>query len=333
MAALAAACRRAERGLIVAGPVGPWALAPGGDAGPAVAELQDAVAALARTTGFPVLADATSQLRFGVELPGRVDAGEALLRAPAFAAAHGPDLVIQLGAPPVSSTWPRYLARHPGAPRWVLTRDGWPDPENAAEAILHGDLALTARAVARALQTLVAGAGRPPAGTARDPWADAWTGADAAARAVAAALAADGARDAGDPEARGAPLTEAAVARAVARAVPAGGRLVVGNSLPIRTLDAFAFEGADVHVLHQRGANGIDGLVAGAAGVARATGRPTALLLGDQSLLHDLGGLACCRRPSGCRSPSWWSTTMAGGSSSSCRSPPAPRPPPPSAPT
>ncbi len=284
VAALAAACRRAERGLIVAGPVGPWALAPGGDAGPAVAELQEAAAALARATGFPLLADATSQLRFGVEIPGRVDAAEALLRAPGFSAAHGPDLVIQLGAPPVSSTWSRYLARHPGASRWVLTRAGWPDPENTAEAVLHGDLALTARAVARALETMGLAAG--PEG---DPWARAWAEAGAAARAVAGALAAD------DPDtATAGPLTEAAVARATARAVPAGGRLVVGNSLPIRTLDAFAFEGEAIQVLHQRGANGIDGLVAGAAGVARATGRPTALLLGDQSLLHDLGGLACC---------------------------------------
>jgi 2-succinyl-5-enolpyruvyl-6-hydroxy-3-cyclohexene-1-carboxylate synthase len=42
--------------------------------------------------------------------------------------------------------------------------------------------------------------------------------------------------------------------------------------------------------LHQRGAAGIDGLVAGASGAA-SFGAPTVLLLGDVSLLHDLHGL------------------------------------------
>ena len=41
--------------------------------------------------------------------------------------------------------------------------------------------------------------------------------------------------------------------------------------------------------------SGIDGLVAGAAGVARGTGRPTALLLGDVSMLHDAGSLLLAR--------------------------------------
>ena len=45
-------------------------------------------------------------------------------------------------------------------------------------------------------------------------------------------------------------------------------------------------------MLHQRGAAGIDGLVAGAAGARSVVAAPIALLLGDIALLHDAGGLA-----------------------------------------
>src|SRR3546814_15926849 len=40
-----------------------------------------------------------------------------------------------------------------------------------------------------------------------------------------------------------------------------------------------------------RGANGIDGVVSTAVGVAVASGAPTALLIGDVAFLHDSNGL------------------------------------------
>jgi len=77
--------------------------------------------------------------------------------------------------------------------------------------------------------------------------------------------------------------------------LPDGAHWVLGNSLPIRDVDAYVTAAAKVRVLSQRGANGIDGLVSGAAGSALAIQAPTLLLLGDVSLLHDVGGLAFAR--------------------------------------
>src|SRR5690606_6160898 len=77
---------------------------------------------------------------------------------------------------------------------------------------------------------------------------------------------------------------------------PPGSEFVLGNSLPLRGADAFAGARlAGIRTLVQRGANGIDGLVSKAAGVAARSNVATTLLLGDVSLAHDAGGLALAR--------------------------------------
>ncbi len=73
----------------------------------------------------------------------------------------------------------------------------------------------------------------------------------------------------------------------VAPVVATGARIFVGNSMPVRDLDRFADHIPDVHA--NRGASGIDGTMATAAGVAR---RPTIAVIGDVSAQHDLGSLA-----------------------------------------
>jgi 2-succinyl-5-enolpyruvyl-6-hydroxy-3-cyclohexene-1-carboxylate synthase len=92
--------------------------------------------------------------------------------------------------------------------------------------------------------------------------------------------------------ARDAVMSEGAAVKSVVESLPDGAVLVLGNSLPIRDVDAYVTRAARVRVVSQRGANGIDGLVSGAIGSAIGSGAPTLLLLGDVSLLHDLGGLA-----------------------------------------
>ncbi len=67
--------------------------------------------------------------------------------------------------------------------------------------------------------------------------------------------------------------------------------LFIGNSLIIRLIDMYTTI-PHICVYANRGASGIDGLIATAAGVQRANARPLLCLLGDTSTLYDLNSLA-----------------------------------------
>ncbi|WP_425244274.1 2-succinyl-5-enolpyruvyl-6-hydroxy-3-cyclohexene-1-carboxylic-acid synthase [Vibrio gelatinilyticus] len=76
--------------------------------------------------------------------------------------------------------------------------------------------------------------------------------------------------------------------------LPSDISLFLGNSLIVRLTDMFvSLKQRDVYT--NRGASGIDGLVATAYGVHIATERSLALYLGDTSLLYDLNSLALFR--------------------------------------
>jgi 2-succinyl-5-enolpyruvyl-6-hydroxy-3-cyclohexene-1-carboxylate synthase len=67
--------------------------------------------------------------------------------------------------------------------------------------------------------------------------------------------------------------------------------------MPIRDIEEFAGVRPDApRVLSNRGANGIDGTVSSAFGVASGAQGPVVLLVGDVALAHDIGGLLSARR-------------------------------------
>ncbi len=266
---LVAALRQTERGLIVCGPapLAQQALAP-------------TIRELGQRTGFPVLAETASQVRLrpAADRDPVMAAGSWLLGSPDWKTTHGPELVVQVGPAPTAAGWEPFLAQHLGRyHHWVLTPFGWQDPQSSATRLLVADLAATLTALLEALP--------PSTATTQSAWTRSWQQADAAWAALLAA------------ELTGDALTEGAVAHEVVAGLPSASLLVLGNSLPIRQVDRFANgRGIDAGVLCQRGASGIDGVLSGAAGAASAAGRPTLLLIGDISLLHDLSGFWCVRQ-------------------------------------
>lgn len=219
---------------------------------------------LAERAGWPVIAEPLSNAR----RDGRALTHAAQLTAvPAFAASHRPDLVLRVGRTGLS----RGVAALLGAdvPQLLIDRHGsWLDPHRAVAELVVADPTRVCAAVAAALAA--------PAGSA---WLDGWRAADAAAAAAIAGIL-----DEGDAP------NEPRAARDVGAAVPDGGSLVIGSSMPIRDLDAYLRPRRGLRILGNRGASGIDGFVSTALGVALAGEGPTVALCGDLTLLHDANG-------------------------------------------
>jgi 2-succinyl-5-enolpyruvyl-6-hydroxy-3-cyclohexene-1-carboxylate synthase len=244
-------------------------------------ELREPLAHLARVSGFPILADPTSQLRCGPHDRSHVIAAyDLMLRDERFARSVVPDLVLRFGAMPTSKPLRTWLADSGASEIVIDPLGGWNEPSNRAAAILRADPTELASGWAARLEQEPRGA---PA---------AWIAAEAAAQAVLEAEL-DGTDAAADT---GSALSEPALHRAFGQAHNDGDLVYTASSMPIRDQEAFlAATDADVLFLSNRGANGIDGLISSGIGAAHASGRPTTIISGDLGLLHDLGGLAALR--------------------------------------
>jgi len=91
-------------------------------------------------------------------------------------------------------------------------------------------------------------------------------------------------------------LNEASLAHHIERLLPNNGTLFLGNSLFVRLVDALTKlpEGYPIHT--NRGASGIDGLVATVAGIGIGSNQPVVALVGDTSALYDLNSLALFKK-------------------------------------
>lgn len=269
---LADACAGARRGLLVCGTELPWR-APS-------LEQVFRVSELAR---FSMVAEAGSQLRSGCPpYPSSAalalaDAHDLLLSVPEFAARAKPDVVLQIGSAPLAASLERLVDA--SAELHVVAGQGWPDPSQKARSLLIGNLEASLSGLTSALGRR--GDAPPAIRQARDEYRAFWSQANQLAW-----LAVEEGLTHFLPA-----FNEAQVLRDTLFGIPRGGLLAVGNSLSIRQIDSFCPARPEPYaVWTQRGANGIDGLVAGAVGMA-ALGRPTTLILGDVSLRHDQGAL------------------------------------------
>ena len=243
--------------------------------------LAEPLVRLAAAARYPILAEPTSQLRLGPHDRSRVVSSyDSIARSAPDELAPG--LIVRVGDMPTSKPLRQWLARVDGLRQIVIEPDGeWREPTRRAETLVRADPGPLAARLAQ----LLAERGREQEDAAEE-FSSAWTAAD---RGVRAAV---GSEVAGLDE-----LSEPGAWLALAAALNDGDSVLAASSMPVRDLEAFLPPAPErVRFLANRGANGIDGLVSTAAGIAAAGDGRTWAVLGDLALAHDLGGLAAARR-------------------------------------
>lgn len=227
----------------------------------------------AGSLGAPVLAEPTSQLRSGPhDRAGVISTYDAISRPapPALA----PDLILRFGEMPTSKALRNWLGSLDELKQVVVDPlYSWNEPTRTADLIVRADPETLIHLIEDRIEVRT-----------EVRYRDTWLEAD---RIEASARQPDGASEvirAGD------------VHRAIARLNADGDLVYTASSMAIRDQEAnLPASPTDVLYLANRGANGIDGLVASGAGAAAASGRPTVIITGDLGFQHDLGSLALVR--------------------------------------
>ncbi|NIR44399.1 MAG: 2-succinyl-5-enolpyruvyl-6-hydroxy-3-cyclohexene-1-carboxylic-acid synthase [Gemmatimonadetes bacterium] len=256
VAETATALAEARRGLLVCG-AAPWSE-------------RDAVRELADALGWPWVTDVRSQLRFGNAAPAHLPHLDRLFGGQPER--WEPDVVLQVGGSITSKRLRTFLDRGDAEHHVLIDpRPGRVDPGHRATRRIEGPLGSWCRALAAAL---------PDRGNVRLD--EELSGLHARIEAAMdEAIDADGG------------LSEPWVTRWLTQHMSAEHGLFLSSSLPIRDADDYgALNGPPLRVAANRGASGIDGVIATAAGFAAGIGGPCTLLIGDLAALHDLNALA-----------------------------------------
>jgi 2-succinyl-5-enolpyruvyl-6-hydroxy-3-cyclohexene-1-carboxylate synthase len=261
-----------DRGVIIAG------LAQPEDA----QKYCQAIAYLSQTFQFPVLAEALSPVRNYAQLnPYLISTYDLILRDRQLADKLTPDLVIQIGELPTSKELRNWLDSD-RLERWVI------DPSYENFDPLHTQTINIRASVEQIVSEIfsdrqnptVLSTGHFPLGTKITHYLKHWCELETQTRqAIDRTLASTET------------LYEGKAAWLLSQHLPAATPLFIANSMSVRYVEFF-WKPGDKKIIpyFSRGANGIDGTLSTALGVAHRD-RPAVLLTGDLALLHDTNGL------------------------------------------
>ena len=222
------------------------------------------VLTLAKKLGWPVFADARSDLRLCDE--NILVAFDPILRSENFASSHFPEVVLRVGEPAASKVTAQWIIRSNTTIVQMQETEMVIDPDHASSLTMVGNVSSVASVLAEMVTSPVQG------------WLSDWTTSETAAQKAIDAWTTDH-------------WSEPTNARTVTSSMAEGCNLLVSSSMPIRDVEWFGSVTPHVQVYSNRGTNGIDGVISTGVGIALGSGVATTILIGDVACLHDTNGL------------------------------------------
>ena len=247
---------KARRGVIIAG---------------AVSGTDDsrAISKFAEKLGWPLIPDIRSGLRLKPGADVIIQMADQILLSDKFRRAVAPDVIVHLGGRITSKRIQQFISQ--SSADYVLIHDQSTrmDPDHRVTCRITATLP----AILNRLATDKRGA---------SSWLRKWVIVNNAVQLKWRSIAE-----------KATELSEPGVAHIVARSIPAGHRLALASSMPIRDMDMYGLSEADAGIVaSNRGVSGIDGNIASAIGFACGAKSPVTLIIGDLAFLHDMNSLA-----------------------------------------
>ena len=260
---------KSDRGIIIAGVAQPQR----------PQEYCSAIAQLSKTLKFPVLAEGLSPVRnYADRNPNIISTYDLILRNQELAKQLAPDVVIQIGELPTSKELRNWLTSTQ-ARRWII------DPSDQNLDSLHGrtthlrisieELGRCANGEAREAMT----SSSSSSSSSSSKYLQLWCAIEAKVRA-----AVDQTLTTTEE------LFEGKAAWLLSQTLPPKTPIFIANSMPVRDVEFFWKPShSQVQPFFNRGANGIDGTLSTALGIAHRH-QSSVMLTGDLALLHDTNG-------------------------------------------
>ena len=257
-----------QNGLIITGPL---------DYNPT---LISKIKLLSKITGYPILADGISQLRFNNKKSDKNICVnyDTILRSEEFKKNYVPEIIIQFGRTPTSTILEDYLTISDHK-RFIINEYGdLFDPSGKTKRAIQFDPVLFCESLIEKLQANYAA-------RENNNWLKDFQKADALVEEIK------------NQQLKKLGLKyEPKVIWELFNILPNNSNLMIGNSLPVRDFDWFCGKiGINIKTFYNRGASGIDGITSTALGIASKI-NPLILLTGDLSFLHDSNALMAAKK-------------------------------------
>lgn len=231
-------------------------------------------------TGYPIFADAASNMRFFAHANQNVlTSYDSYLRSETFIKYHEPEFIIQFGRNFSSKALSNFIVECSCEKLLVNKFGNWNNPKDKSSSVVVCD----PESFCKELSLLIK---HNTQQKSNKEWLNGFLEIEKAASKIKREII----ETASFPN-------EIRIVSELIKAIPNGSNLMVSNSLPIRDLDlSVPLMKKEITVFHNRGASGIDGIISTALGIAQSSKRKTYLLTGDLAFYYDLNSLLTAKK-------------------------------------